>query len=160
MNTAILKDFGKMTEQEFQKTLLDCFKYNRNIALYRRNVGGMERENQNGKKGFIRFGQAGQSDIFGHIRKYRCPICNGLQAGIALEIELKRDGKKPTKLQQDWIDRCLSFNVIAFYLTPSMLGDNPYEWENRLTNMIQRYSCPACVERSAIPDELKPETYR
>jgi len=151
---------SKMTEGAFQKTLLDCFKNHRNIALYRRNVGVMRPERADGGTGFVRIGQAGQCDIFGFVKSYRCPTCNALQAGIALELELKRDGKKPTKLQQQWIDHCRHFNVIAFYLTPSMLGDNPYEWASRLERMIYSCSCPACVERRAIQDELKPKTYK
>jgi len=57
-----------MIESTFLKWILEAFEYDRNIFMFRRNVGAAKYEKANGKKGFIRFAEAGQSDLWGWMR--------------------------------------------------------------------------------------------
>lgn len=53
--------------------------------------------------------------------------------GDHIEIELKTDGNKPTKLQQVSIDRVIRAGGLAFFTTPS-------EWEGHRAVLRDRYA--------------------
>jgi transcription elongation factor Elf1 len=137
-----------MTEHEFQKHILQAFDGHPNIMLYRRNTGAATIANPNGKKRFIRFSEAGQSDIWGVIKAYRCPFCNKVQYGVHLEIELKVGKNKMTERQREWLQQIDRFNGIAMELRPS--ENDPVGLRERICRLIERFRCPECTARATI----------
>jgi len=131
-----------MKESEFQRHILKSFRNDPNIKMFRRNCGGME-----DKKGqFVRFGEAGQSDLWGMIKEYRCPFCNRPQCGVHFEIELKSAKGTLTARQEKWIDFVKANNGIVIVLRP--IESDPVGLYSRICRLLERHLCPKCVEQS------------
>ena len=137
-----------MKESAFQKCILDAFAHDRNVKMFRRNIGGMK--DKNGQ--FIRFGQAGQSDLYGWIVEHRCPFCNRAQWGTHFEIEVKgfdKNGKvgKLTEEQNEYLKMVAHTNGIAIVVYPE--ANDPIGLRDRVYNLLIGSKCPQCVERSS-----------
>jgi len=134
----------KIPESEFQRAILAAFDGDENIKMYRRNIGGMTDKN----KQFIKFGQAGQSDLWGFIKELRCPFCNRADYGVHFEIEVKSSNGKVSEEQKQWIEFVKKNNGIAFVLYPE--PNDPIGLRNRILKMLTGLQCPQCVERSKL----------
>jgi len=130
-----------MGESTFQKWILDAFDGDVNVKMFRRNIGGLQKEN--GK--FVRFGQTGQADIWGWIVEHRCPFCNKVQFGTHFEIEVKAENGKPTKAQLVWLKMVAENNGIAILLYP--VKNDPIGLRERILRMLVGQNCPQCVEK-------------
>jgi hypothetical protein len=131
---------SQITEHQFQKWILESFDGHRNIMLFRRNTGAAKIGER-----FIRFSEAGQSDIWGIIKEYRCPRCNRLQWGVHFEIELKVGKNKLSAPQEQWIRKVAEFNGNALVLRPD--GNEPVGIVNRLERLLYSFICPDCVAK-------------
>jgi len=74
------------------------------IRAFRRNVGAREYLDERGRARLVRFGQAGQADVWGVG-----------PTGVHIEIELKREGKHPSSEQLAWLDTMRRKGSIAFW---------------------------------------------
>jgi len=135
-----------MSESDFQKAILNAFKDDDNIKMFRRNVGAARTVQSNGKKGFIRFAEAGQSDLWGWIVQYMCPFCNRKCEGTHFEIELKSADGKLTPAQEDWLVMVAESNGIALVLRP--IESDPVGLRQRVCTLLERRLCPKCYEQS------------
>ena len=130
-----------MSESVFQKEILKAFKDDPNIKMFRRNCGGMEKED--GK--YVKFGEAGQSDLWGWIVTCYCPFCNRRCDGVHFEIELKSAKGILTTRQEKWIDFVMQNNGIAIVLRP--IESDPVGLRKRICELLERHLCPKCVEQ-------------
>jgi hypothetical protein len=137
-----------MRETEFQKWILQAFEGDRNIKLFRRNVGAVRTEKSNGRKGFVRFAEAGQSDLWGWIVECRCPFCNSVQYGLHFEIEVKSEDGKLTDKQKEWLEMVAQNNGIAIVLRP--IATDPVGLRERICRLLERQLCPKCVEKKKL----------
>ena len=133
-----------MSENQFQKEILKAFKDDPNIKIFRRNIGGMTKENGD----YVRYGEAGQSDLWGWIVKHRCPFCNRLQEGTHFEIELKSENGKLTPKQINWINFVAANNGIAIVLYP--IATDPVGLRERICRLLEKSLCPKCDEQSKL----------
>ena len=79
------KKESPMTERLFLKFIKEAFEHDDNLRLHRRNVAA-----GNARSGrFMKFGEAGQSDLFGTIKEWTCPYCGRKREGVSVEIEVK-----------------------------------------------------------------------
>ena len=88
-------------EKQIQSAILDWLRWNK-ILCWRNNAGKIFFK-QNGKARMYQGGLAGQGDIFFVLR-----------GGKFGSIEVKRQGNKPTSLQQKWIAQVNKLGGIAF----------------------------------------------
>jgi hypothetical protein len=136
---SVLKTLTKpMSEQVFQKMVLEAFQYDNTILLWRRNVGAAKMQNGS----FIRFAESGQADLWGIIDWMCCPVCGQIHKGKHLEIELKSGSGKETALQKNWLDTTRKCNGIAFVLRPA--ESDPIGLRDRTAELIKRelaYQC-------------------
>jgi predicted Zn-ribbon and HTH transcriptional regulator len=132
-----------MQESEFQKHILAAFDGDDIVKMYRRNVGGLT--DKNGQ--FIRFGQVGQSDLWGWIVEHRCPFCNRAQFGTHFEIEVKSDKGKPTAAQLAWLNMVAQNNGIAILIHPER--NDPIGLRERVLKMLIGQKCPQCVSKAS-----------
>ena len=137
-----------MKESEFQKWILQAFNGDRNIKMFRRNVGAVRTEQSNGKKGFIRFAEAGQSDLWGWIDEHRCPFCNRRLFGTHFEIEVKNEKGKLTNAQRDWLEFVAEHCGIALEVHPE--PNDPIGLRERILKMLIGQKCPVCVEKETL----------
>ena len=133
-----------MPESEFQKHILAAFDGDRNIKMFRRNIGGLTKENGQ----FIRFGQAGQSDLYGWIVEHRCPFCNRVQYATHFEIEVKSDKGTPTAAQLAWLNMVAENNGIAILIHPEK--NDPIGLRERILKMMLGQKCPQCESKSQL----------
>jgi predicted Zn-ribbon and HTH transcriptional regulator len=131
-----------MQESEFQKHILAAFDGDDNVKMFRRNVGGLT--DKNGQ--FIRFGQVGQSDLWGWIVEHRCPFCNRIQWGTHFEMEVKSDKGKATAAQLAWLKMVARNNGIAVLIHPER--NDPIGLRERILKMLIGQKCPQCVSKS------------
>lgn len=113
-------------ERDVLKYVLDYFKFDPNVELYRRNVASMSITDGNKKARFIRCGAKGQADVWGVIAIVRCPRCGEeVCYGKHVEIECKRYGGKLSTEQIDWLHRMKKMNSIALVVSPRPTKDDP-----------------------------------
>ncbi len=89
-------------ERDILKTCLEWLNYQPGVRVWRQNTGSFKLEGA--KARFFRAGSAGMADISGIGPE-----------GRRIEIEVKRPGKVPTELQQDWLDEIIIRGGIAFW---------------------------------------------
>lgn len=90
-------------EHVIMNSIMDLLRYN-NYLVWRVNVGGTKYEDKHGKKQFVRFGQAGHSDIF------------AVQPGgrfVSLEVKTPARRKLATQFQLDWLQKVRDKGGIA-----------------------------------------------
>jgi len=133
-----------MSESVFQKHILKAFKDDPNIKVFRRNIGGMKDD----KGQFVRFGETGQSDLYGWVVEHRCSFCNRLQEGTHFEIELKSASGKLTPAQEKWLKMVAANNGIAIVLRP--IESDPVGLRDRICRLLERHLCPKCVEQRRV----------
>ena len=131
-----------MSESQFQKEILKAFKDDPNIKIFRRNIGGTKKENGD----YVRYGEAGQSDLYGWIVEHRCPFCNRLQEGTHFEIELKSADGKLTDKQKNWLEMVARNNGIAIVLRP--IESDPVGLRERICRLLERQRCATCCAQS------------
>ena len=131
-----------MSERELLREIMKAFEHDAIITLHRRNVGGM----QNNKGQFVRFGEPGQSDLFGTIKAYRCHVCGMLCEGITLEIEVKSAKGKLTAKQVAWQEKVRQNNGVAITVRPT--ENDPVGLWQRVTRLVEREIHPKCYEQS------------
>jgi predicted Zn-ribbon and HTH transcriptional regulator len=131
-----------MKESEFLRHILQAFEYDSNIKMFRRNVGAHKTDEGR----FIRFGEVGQSDIWGIIKECRCPFCNRQQWGIHFEIEVKSDSGQATKAQLEWLNMVAQNNGVAVLVKPER--NDPIGLRERITKLLLDTKCPKCYENS------------
>lgn len=140
------KDIVALPEREVVKFVLGFFAFDKNVRLWRRNVGAIQVR----ESGFVRFGEPGQSDIFGLIREARCPFCHRLTgAGVHLEIECKAVGGRLSPAQIEYQKEIRKYGGIAITAIPKPTPDDPTGF-NSLTKSLQTLSeipCAKCAER-------------
>ena len=134
-----------MSEKQFQQFLLEAFRDDPNINLFRRNVGGMT--GAGGK--YVQFGEPGMSDIWGIVHEHRCPLCNRLLEGTHLELELKTETGQLTDEQERWLRFVAKKNGIAMVLRP--VASDPVGLRQRVCRLIERMKCSQCVEKQRKP---------
>lgn len=81
------------------------------IMLCRRNVGAMEKGDR-----FIRFGKAGQADLWGVDNNAR-----------HWEIETKRPGNRPTPGQLEWLKTMSAIGCVAFWTDSANIAERVAE---------------------------------
>jgi hypothetical protein len=135
-----------MKEQELQKYILDIFKNDPDIKLWRRNVGAVVTDH----KKFIRFGIAGMSDLEGIIKELKCPQCGMINYGVHIEMELKGDGGKLSAHQKNWLEDTARYNGIAIVIYPA--PDDPIGLRERVCRLLTNTKCPECYRKSKIND--------
>ena len=134
----------KISESEFQRHILSVFDGDRNVKMFRRNVGATKTDGGR----YVRFGQAGQSDLYGWIVEHRCPFCNKQQFGTHFEIEVKSDKGKPTAAQLAWLKMVAESNGIAVLIHPE--PNDPIGLRERILEMLLEQKCPDCVSKSTL----------
>ena len=134
----------KIPESEFQKWVLDAFKHDRDVILFRRNVGAHKTDDGR----FIRFAEKGQSDLWGIAKSFRCPQCNRLQEGVHAELELKTGNNKLTSDQKEWLNTVANWNGIAICIYPA--ETDPIGLRDRIYKLITSTPCPQCYEKSQL----------
>jgi hypothetical protein len=125
-------------ETEFQRHILAAFDGDPNVKLYRRNVGGLKKDDGQ----YIRFGQAGQADLYGWITEYRCSRCGTTLYGVHAEIEVKSDTGKPTPRQEAWLEMVRATNGIAILVYPE--PNDPIGLGIRIWKLLTEQPCPHC----------------
>jgi len=138
----------RINEHQFQKWILEAFAGHPNILMFRRNVGATAIKQPTGKSRFIRFSEAGQSDIWGIIKEYRCPACGRPQWGVHFEIELKSAKGVISKPQEEWLKTVAEWNGNVLVLRPE--GREPFGIRERIERILYAFQCPECVRRSKI----------
>jgi phage FluMu protein Com len=132
-----------MTESELQKYILEAFRHDSEIKLWRRNVGAVVTDN----KRFIRFGIAGMSDLEGIVKELKCPQCGIINYGVHIEIELKGDGGKLSVHQKNWLEDTARYNGIAVLIHPER--NDPIGLRERVLKMLIGQKCPQCVSKAS-----------
>jgi hypothetical protein len=130
-----------MSEKVFLKYVKDAFEFDDNLQLHRRNVGATKTEGGR----FIRFGEPGQSDLFGTIAVWRCPYCGRKREGVTVEIEVKgidKNGKRGTlsAAQKKWQITVKANNGVAITVYP--FETDPIGLWQRIWRLIERELCP------------------
>ncbi len=96
----------KPLESEVQKACIQIMQAH-GWRVFRRNTGTMGGSHK-GKRWFVRFGEKGQSDVYGFIPKFD---------GRHVEVEIKRKGERPTLDQIEWLIRCHEYDgCVAFWV--------------------------------------------
>lgn len=91
-------------ERDVQPAVLHALNLHPLVAwAFRMNTGGVWREDENGKRTYIKYGWPGMLDITGQLKD-----------GRRLEVECKRLGEKATPDQQATIDRVNGARGLAF----------------------------------------------
>ena len=91
----------KISEADVLRAITDWCAANR-IFVRRRNVGAVKADYK-GRSRFIRYGEAGQSDLW------------LIYQGKHVECEVKAPGKEPTDRQLDWMKEVVKAGGCAFY---------------------------------------------
>ena len=133
-----------MSESQFMKEILKAFKDDDNVKIFRRNCGGMK--DKNGQ--YVKFGEAGQADLWGIIASYRCYFCNRLCQGVHFEIELKSEKGELTDKQVEWLQMVGEYNGIALVLRP--IETDPVNLRSRIWRLLERKLCPTCYANSKL----------
>ena len=94
--------FPKATEAEIQKSILEYLKL-RGYLCWRNNSGMWRTPNKNHGERVIRFGKVGSGDILGMKKN-----------GTFFSVEVKAEGKNPTKEQSDFIEEVTKNFGLAF----------------------------------------------
>ena len=128
----------------FQRHILLAFAHDREVKIFRRNVGAHKTEDGR----FIRFAEKGQSDLYGWILEHRCPFCNRVQWGTHFEIEVKSEKGKATKAQLEWLAMVAQNNGIAILVYPE--PNDPIGLRDRIYKMLTGQKCPKCCEQSKL----------
>ena len=71
---------------------------------------------ENAKGNFVRFGQKGQSDLWGVDKR-----------GVHWEIETKRIGQRPTPMQLEWLKSMTSKGCVAFWIDSANVAERVAE---------------------------------
>lgn len=91
-------------ERDVQSAVLKALNLHPLVAwVFRMNTGGVWREDEQGKKTYIKYGWVGMLDITGQLKD-----------GRRLDVECKRIGEKATPEQQATIDRINQSRGLAF----------------------------------------------
>ena len=133
-----------MKEADFQRQILQAFAHDREVKMFRRNVGAYKTEDGR----FIRFAEKGQADLYGWIVEHRCPFCNKVQWGTHFEIEVKSEKGKPTPAQREWLMMVARNNGIAILVYPH--PSDPVGLRDRIYKMLTGQKCPQCCERERL----------
>ncbi len=112
-----------ITESIFLKMVLEAFKDDPDIILWRNNVGAIHKEYK-GKQSYIAFGIKGSSDILGIAKRPTCPKCNNVTGiGTLISIECKTNKGRVSPEQSQWIGKINKMGGIAFVLRPGTDND-------------------------------------
>jgi hypothetical protein len=135
-----------MSEKVFLKYIKEAFEYDDNLQLHRRNVGATQ--TKGGR--FVRFGEPGQSDLFGTIVEWTCPCCGRKREGVTVEIEVKsidKNGKCGilSPAQKRWQESVRLSNGVAITVYP--VETDPIRLRQRIWRLIGRELCPQCEGR-------------
>lgn len=135
----------RLPEREVIRAVQNHFSDNRNVRVWRRNTGAVEKDRR-----FIRFGVPGMSDFFGIIRKMICPKCGRVVGrGVHLEIECKRYGGRLTQQQKDYLNMIRKMDGIALVVAPFPTESDPtgFQAVHKQLDTIDREVCYQCSER-------------
>lgn len=131
----------EIKENEVLQMILNVFQDDANVHLWRRNVGGGFYKNRTGKDSFVRFGEKGQSDIYGYANVI-CDRCGKISRGIHVEIELKASNGRLTEHQKEWIAKTENNGAIAFVFQPKT-NEELLNCRRIVTDEINKH-CPHC----------------
>lgn len=141
-----MKDAVIVPEREVVKYVLNFFQFNPLVRVWRRNVGAVKVRDG----GFYRFGEPGQSDIFGIISEMRCPVCGRLTGrGVHLEIECKAANGRLSPPQKEFQKLINDMGGIAVTAKPDPTQTDPTGFNaiNKQLVSLQNEVCKACAER-------------
>ena len=135
-----------MSEKVFLKYVKDAFEFDDHLQLHRRNVGTTK--TKSGR--FVKFGEAGQADLFGTLKKWTCPDCGRTREGITIEIEVKgiyKNGKRGvhSPAQKKWQAEVERNNGIYLLLYP--VETDPIGLRVRVWRLIVRKFHEQCCGR-------------
>ena len=107
-----------MSEKVFLRYVKDAFEFDDDLQLRRHNVGARKINNR-----YVKFGEAGQADLFGTLKKWTCPDCGRTREGVTVWIEVKgidKNGKrgKQSPAQKKWQAEVERNNGIYLLLYP------------------------------------------
>jgi len=136
-----MKSKLEINENEALRMVLNVFQDDANVHLWRRNIGGSIYKNRTGKDSFVRFGEKGQSDIYGYANVI-CDRCGKISRGIHVEIELKASDGKLTEYQEQWIAKTKGNDAIAFVFQPKS-DEELLNCRRIITDEINKH-CPYC----------------
>ena len=89
-----------ISEAELVKTVLQAFKDDDTLFLWRSNTGATKHTDQYGKPRFVRFNEPGTPDILGVAKRTTCPKCHRCTGvGVLVGIECKSNTGKATDAQ-------------------------------------------------------------
>lgn len=146
----VMNKTHKIPESEVLKAILDTFRHDSHVDLWRRNVGGMKCDSKSGKEKYVAFGRKGMADIEGTIKDLRCPKCGGYTLGRRIEIECKgreANGKIPPlrKDQKEWLEAVRRANGVAMMIAPDPETDIIGIYNRIMTEIHAQ--CPNCAKR-------------
>jgi hypothetical protein len=93
----------KPTEADVLRACLDWLNLQPGVLCWRQNTGAVVSEYR-GRKRLVRFGPRGQADITGIAR-----------GGVRVEVEIKREGKRPTEEQLRRLELLRAYGAIALW---------------------------------------------
>ena len=139
------KQVFTMSEKGFLKYIKDAFEFDDDLQLHRRNVGATQ--TKGGR--FVRFGEAGQSDLFGTLASWTCPCCGRRREGVTVEIEVKgidKTGKRGvlSPAQKRWQETVRKNNGVAITVYPVEEDLIPGRLRMRIWRLIARELCQQC----------------
>ena len=133
----------EVPESEVMKAIKNYFAYDKNVRIFRRNVGAMKKEGH-----VIHFGEAGQADYWGIVRHTTCPGCHRIvRTGVHLEIEAKKADGKVTALQWEWLKRSQEAGAITAIVIPRPTDEDPagFSAVRATLEKIDKEVCPDCL---------------
>jgi len=110
-----LSDFKKLIpERDQQRSVVELLEL-AGFVVFRANTGVGKYQNKDGSWRFVKFGICGFPDLFGY----------GAQYGIAIPFfcEVKRAGKKPTPIQQNFLDSAKADGCLCLWGTCEMIKE-------------------------------------
>lgn len=141
-----------LPESKVLKAIEKYFAFDKDIMLRRRNVGGAMKGNR-----FIKFGNAGESDLWGIVKCVKCPRCGEmLGEGVHVEIEVKRYKGKLSPLQCDYLRKVYNMGGIAILAEPLPSPEDPSGIDtmlNKLDWKLKFKMCHVCKKELRIKDE-------
>ena len=135
------KQVFTMSEKVFLKYIKDVFEFDDDLQLRRHNVGARKINNR-----YVKFGEAGQADLFGTLKKWTCPDCGRTREGVTVWIEVKgidKNGKRGvlSPAQKRWQETVRKNNGVAITVHPVEEDLIPGRLRIRIWRLIARELC-------------------
>ncbi len=143
------RNIVRLPEREVVRAVQNFFALSRNVRVWRRNTGAVTADYHSHRR-FVRFGEAGMSDVWGIIRKMTCPECGRVtRTGVHLEIECKKFGGKLTEAQKEYLELVRKMDGVAVVAVPCPTDSDPTGFQalRELLATVDREVCTSCSGR-------------